>query len=68
MINEEAKKIIDIYKNGGSFDRTIYKAVTLADLSNLGLLYCGYQKLVDAHLISTQGKDYADLYCDTKGF
>lgn len=62
----DAATTIKRYKNGGSFDRALYKTVTLADSNHLIQLHQVFPDLVDSFLLMTQGKTLYELYDDNK--
>jgi len=62
---ELANHILNEYKNGGTFDQSLYKTVINADLSNLQKLYKSYPSLV-ASYCKIAGLEYCETIIDGK--
>lgn len=58
----ELKQDIDKYmwdsEQGGSFKKTICKAIVIADMNNLERLYKSYPRLVNGYIGYTRGMDW----------
>lgn len=67
-MNNERKQLRDNYlwksERGGSFMKTITKAISIADQENLGKLYKGFPELVDGYLLYTRDKTFEELYAN----
>ena len=67
MLNSanENSKNMELYewndRNGGSFMKTICKAIAIADSNNIKNLYKGFPELVDGYVGITKGKTYKDF-------
>lgn len=69
-VKTELEKDIETYKwnneRGGSFTKTICKAISIADMENLAKLYKGFPELVNGYIGAMHEKSWEEFVKNMK--